>query len=118
MRNAAEMLSFDPNQTSAKNAWSSSTCLLYGREHDLYSFYPSFWLPVMHQLAARHAPAGCPSCTSRLPVMHQLAARPDSTFESEIEAKRLFCLEAKKVYFRLFRIEVKQHKSEAKMNEK
>ncbi len=30
MRNAAEMFSFDPNQTSAKNAWSSSTCLLYG----------------------------------------------------------------------------------------
>ncbi len=29
MRNAAEMFSFDPNQTIAKNAWSSSTCLLY-----------------------------------------------------------------------------------------
>jgi hypothetical protein len=31
MRNAAEMFSFDPNPTSAKNAWASSTCLLYGR---------------------------------------------------------------------------------------
>ena len=30
MRNAAEMFSFDPNPTSAKNAWASSTCLLYG----------------------------------------------------------------------------------------
>jgi hypothetical protein len=29
MRNAAEMFSFDPNPTRAKNAWSSSTCLLY-----------------------------------------------------------------------------------------
>jgi hypothetical protein len=30
MRNAAELFSFDPNPTRAKNAWSSSTCLLYG----------------------------------------------------------------------------------------
>ncbi len=30
MRNAAEMFSFDPNPRRAKNAWSSSTCLLYG----------------------------------------------------------------------------------------
>jgi hypothetical protein len=30
MRNAAEMFSFDPNPTTAKNAWPSSTCLLYG----------------------------------------------------------------------------------------
>jgi hypothetical protein len=30
MRTAAEMFSFDPNPTRAKNAWSSSTCLLYG----------------------------------------------------------------------------------------
>jgi hypothetical protein len=58
----------------------------------------------MHHLhGCRHAPAG---------------RRPGSIAEPEIEAKRLFCLEAKKVYFRLFRIEVKQQKSEAKMNEK
>ncbi len=30
MRNTAEIFSFDPNPTRAKNAWSSSTCLLYG----------------------------------------------------------------------------------------
>ncbi len=30
MRNAAEMFSLDPNPTRAKNAWASSTCLLYG----------------------------------------------------------------------------------------
>jgi hypothetical protein len=29
MRNAAEMFSLDTNPTRAKNAWSSSTCLLY-----------------------------------------------------------------------------------------
>ncbi len=29
MRNAEEMFSFGPNPTRAKNAWSSSTCLLY-----------------------------------------------------------------------------------------
>jgi hypothetical protein len=28
-RNAAEMFSFDPNPTTARKAWSSSTCLLY-----------------------------------------------------------------------------------------
>jgi hypothetical protein len=27
---AAEMFSLDPNPTRTKNAWSSSTCLLYG----------------------------------------------------------------------------------------
>jgi hypothetical protein len=81
----------------------------------MYYFYPSFC----------HAPAGCLSCTSWLPVIHQPAAchapagrRPDSNSEPGIEAKRWFCLEAKKVFFRLFRIEVKQQKSEAKMNEK
>jgi hypothetical protein len=30
MRNAAEMFFFDPNPTTAKKAWPSSTCLLYG----------------------------------------------------------------------------------------
>ncbi len=29
MRNAEEMFSFGPNPTRAKNAWSSSICLLY-----------------------------------------------------------------------------------------
>jgi hypothetical protein len=29
MQNAAEMFSFVPNPTRAKNAWSSPTCLLY-----------------------------------------------------------------------------------------
>ncbi len=29
MQNAAEMFSFVPNPTRARNAWSSSTCLLY-----------------------------------------------------------------------------------------
>ncbi len=29
MRNAAEMFFFGPNPTQAKNAWASSTCLLY-----------------------------------------------------------------------------------------
>jgi hypothetical protein len=29
MRNAAKMFSFDPNPTTARKAWSSSTCLLY-----------------------------------------------------------------------------------------
>jgi hypothetical protein len=29
MHSAAEMFSFDPNPTTAKNAWPSSTCLLY-----------------------------------------------------------------------------------------
>jgi hypothetical protein len=33
MRNAPEMFSFDPNPTRAKNAWSSSTCLLYGADY-------------------------------------------------------------------------------------
>jgi hypothetical protein len=33
MRNAAELFSFDPNPTRAKNAWSSSTCLLYASNH-------------------------------------------------------------------------------------
>jgi hypothetical protein len=32
MRNAAKMFSFDPNPTTARKAWSSSTCLLYGWE--------------------------------------------------------------------------------------
>jgi hypothetical protein len=31
--NTAEMCSFGPNPTRAKNAWSSSTCLLYGAVH-------------------------------------------------------------------------------------
>jgi hypothetical protein len=31
MRNAAKMFSFDPNPTTARKAWSSSTCLLYGK---------------------------------------------------------------------------------------
>ncbi len=30
MHNAAEMFSFGPNPMRAKNAWASSTCLLYG----------------------------------------------------------------------------------------
>jgi hypothetical protein len=34
---AAEMFSFDLKPTRAKNAWSSSTCLLYGR--DYFSFF-------------------------------------------------------------------------------
>ncbi len=29
MRNAATMFTFDPNPTTARKAWSSSTCLLY-----------------------------------------------------------------------------------------
>jgi hypothetical protein len=29
MRNAVKMFSFDPNPTTARKAWSSSTCLLY-----------------------------------------------------------------------------------------
>ncbi len=32
MQSAAEMFSFDPNPTTAKNAWPSSTCLLYDNQ--------------------------------------------------------------------------------------
>ncbi len=35
-RNAAEMFSFDPNPTTARKAWSSSTCLLYGWKTKLF----------------------------------------------------------------------------------
>jgi hypothetical protein len=38
MRNAAKMFSFDPNPTTARKAWSSSTCLLYAHP-------PHFSLP-------------------------------------------------------------------------
>jgi hypothetical protein len=38
MRNAAEMFSFGPNPTRAKNAWASSTYLLYAVEAQNY-FY-------------------------------------------------------------------------------
>ncbi len=59
MRNAEGMFFFGPNPTRAKNAWSSSTCLLYGCPHPLErSIYTmEHFFPLSVKLAPLSAPA-------------------------------------------------------------